>query len=836
MVRRLLAISFISAILLVAVPAAADAASLYLSPSSGTYTVGGSFSVTVAVDTGGVAINSAQATVSFPNDILEITSVGQAGIFTLWPISPTYSNATGTVSFAGGVPNPGYTGSGGTIITVTFATKVAGTATVTMGSASILANDGLGTNILTGASGGTYTVRAAAVEPEPEPEPEPDLQFPEAVTITSSSHPEQSLWYSNRDPQFAWNRQDGVVGFSYALDDQDGGTVDQVRDTTDTTGSFAGIGDGIWYFHVRAQNNDGWGPVAQYKILVDGTPPLPFEIELLDGKQTEDRTPQVSFEATDEHSGVHHYVLVINNEPPISIDVGATAPYTLPELAEGKHGITVYAYDFASNSTAAFATFTIGEPPGPVVVDDGEEEAETPAAVRAIDDALRSIEEALPQSVKELIGNIGDVIGNLRDNATVSTIVNDFVEPAVVTTAIVTSAGLIATASAFQITNLAYLFLRFSYFWVAPVHLGRRRRRPWGIVFDSTTGMPVARAIVRIFSREFNKLKESQITDEEGRFGFLIEPDQYYLAVSRSGYIFPSHLLRSVAISQYEDIYRGDTITVTKQNMGGLSINVPIDPNVRTVSQTRLLWLRVINFLGFMLEKFSLPLLIAGTLLSWVTLVLEPKTSNYVILLLYGIFIFLKYMVQQLLERSWGFVEDDTTGDPVDLAIIRIYNTASGLLIGTRVTNQRGQFTALVPPGQYYIVAVKPGYEVFRSKPMMVSKRKGLIRLRVKLKPQTKKPDTTVALEEVVTLEAADTTVSEAPVSPKKRGKGQQPVQAEAEEQPAKPSRSMKKETAARRGAQPLKKPTKRPPAGSPPGTPKTPSVDDLGNLDSQGS
>jgi len=50
--------------------AVAEAASLYLSPGSGSYAVGDSFNVTVGVNTDGVAINSAQATISFPNDIL----------------------------------------------------------------------------------------------------------------------------------------------------------------------------------------------------------------------------------------------------------------------------------------------------------------------------------------------------------------------------------------------------------------------------------------------------------------------------------------------------------------------------------------------------------------------------------------------------------------------------------------------------------------------------------------------------------------------------------------------------------------------------------------------
>jgi len=145
--------------------AAADAATLFLSPSSDSRTVGDTFGVSVRVSTGGVAINSAQATISFPNDLLEITSLSQTGVFSLWPVNPSFSNGGGTASFAGGLPSPGYTGSSGTIILVTFRAKAVGTATVTIGSASVLANDGFGTDVLTSLGSGTYIITAVGEEP-----------------------------------------------------------------------------------------------------------------------------------------------------------------------------------------------------------------------------------------------------------------------------------------------------------------------------------------------------------------------------------------------------------------------------------------------------------------------------------------------------------------------------------------------------------------------------------------------------------------------------------------------------------------------------------------------
>ena len=124
-------------------------ASLYLAPSAGTYTVGNTFSLEVKVNSGGQAINAADATLVFDTDDLEIRSISKDGsVFSLWVQEPIFSNSLGTINFAGGKPSPGFTGAAGVIFTVTFRVKNAGTADLTFASGSVLADDGKGTNIL----------------------------------------------------------------------------------------------------------------------------------------------------------------------------------------------------------------------------------------------------------------------------------------------------------------------------------------------------------------------------------------------------------------------------------------------------------------------------------------------------------------------------------------------------------------------------------------------------------------------------------------------------------------------------------------------------------------
>lgn len=137
----------------------AKAASLYLSPSVATYGVGETFQISMFVSSADQAMNACEASVKFPNDILEIISVStKNSIFSLMVESPSFSNANGSAGFSGIVLNPGYTGKNGRLVTLNFRAKALGKATVSIGSANVLANDGSGTSILTSRGSGTYTI------------------------------------------------------------------------------------------------------------------------------------------------------------------------------------------------------------------------------------------------------------------------------------------------------------------------------------------------------------------------------------------------------------------------------------------------------------------------------------------------------------------------------------------------------------------------------------------------------------------------------------------------------------------------------------------------------
>jgi hypothetical protein len=132
--------------------------------------------VRVVVNSSDQAINSAEGVVSFPVDFLKVVSLDTGNsLFPFWIQAPSFSNGQGTITFNGGLPSPGFTGTGGTIVAITFQAKKSGTATISVGNASVLANDGLGTDVLQGTNTATLTIE--------------NLPAPSPVTTVKTTNP-----------------------------------------------------------------------------------------------------------------------------------------------------------------------------------------------------------------------------------------------------------------------------------------------------------------------------------------------------------------------------------------------------------------------------------------------------------------------------------------------------------------------------------------------------------------------------------------------------------------------------------------------------------------------
>jgi len=327
---------------------AANSATLFLSPNSGTFNVGKTFSVSVKVDSGGgVGINAAEAVLSFDPAYLNVNTVSKSGsIFTLWPVEPTFSNSKGEVNFAGGSPTP-YTGSAGTIISITFVAKKEGTTEVKFKSGSVLAADGKGTNVLSSMGSATFVLTAGEVTPPGEEKPVTGL--PPKPEVSSPTHPDPEKWYSNKNPEFSWKLPADVIGVSFLLTQSSSSNPGTVSQGLIDSKKYENVEDGIWYFHIRYQNKAGWGPILHRKVLIDTTPPEIKEFSIKKEDPT-DPKPILTFYATDTLSGIDYYQILINDKEFATTTNIEEKIFPIGPLSPGKYKIELKAFDKAGNS------------------------------------------------------------------------------------------------------------------------------------------------------------------------------------------------------------------------------------------------------------------------------------------------------------------------------------------------------------------------------------------------------------------------------------------------------------------------------------------------------
>jgi hypothetical protein len=344
---------FVSALTILPVKALA-AARLYVSPASGSYKVGDKVTASVMVDTGGDPINAGEGTVTYSTDILEYQSVSTSGsIFTFWTNGP--SAGSGNVAFGGGLSHPGYTGSGGKLLTVTFKAKAAGAGLVSINDGRVLADDGSGTNIYGGSHGATFAIGGAAVKATPAP-------TVATVTVKSTTHPDSTHWYNAKTVALSWSAS-GVSQFSFTFD-QSPATDPAEAVSATTTKSYEATSDGAWYFHVKGKTATGFTPVTHFKVQIDTTPPGEFAVTIDQDGGATNPTPKVTFSATDLLGGIDKYTARIDSGEEFAIKSGDA----LPKQKPGHHTIIIKAYDKAGNSRTAQADFTIDGISPPTII------------------------------------------------------------------------------------------------------------------------------------------------------------------------------------------------------------------------------------------------------------------------------------------------------------------------------------------------------------------------------------------------------------------------------------------------------------------------------------
>jgi len=115
-----------------------------------------------------------------------------------------------------------------------------------------------------------------------------DLKGPGDLVISSSTHPDELMYYNSTLPVFQWEpprEVAGIKGYSYMLDGSSHTEPTKVLYTQNDhltgtlSGEFSGLADGTWYFHISSCDiYDQWSNTTHFRINIDTSVPVISEI------------------------------------------------------------------------------------------------------------------------------------------------------------------------------------------------------------------------------------------------------------------------------------------------------------------------------------------------------------------------------------------------------------------------------------------------------------------------------------------------------------------------------------------------------------------------------
>ena len=288
--------------------------------------------------------------------------------------------------------------------------------------------------------------------------------------------------------------------------------------------------------------------------------------------------------------------------------------------------------------------------------------------------------------------------------------VTDIVAPAAV------GLALLNLGTAISLANiLPFLYGLFT----QPLLLfGRRKRKKWGVIYNSLTKMPIDLAVVRLVEAQTGRVVRTRITDKEGRYFFMAKPGIYKIEVKKPGFIFPTvHLRDAKEDFQYLDVYHGEIIQVREASRQ-IVANIPLDP-IAAAEKPKGLVIRSY------LRKAQKHIATASVFLALALLIVNPTwwMLGYLIaqLALLGLF---WRLARPAKPKGWGIVYDKETKKPLVNAIVRIFDAQYNKLLETQVTDPAGKYSFLVGNNKYFATYDKPGYVTKKLSPIDYTKMK----------------------------------------------------------------------------------------------------------------
>ncbi len=325
-----------------------------------------------------------------------------------------------------------------------------------------------------------------------------------------------------------------------------------------------------------------------------------------------------------------------------------------------------------------------------------ETEFSEPAFITITEEGYRE-----PTRFEKIMAIFRDALNAFRNNSLVQFVNTNIIAPLLIALAAINLLTTIGTAIIPFISYLWQLFTEPFIFFIG------KKRKPWGIVYNALTKKPIDLVTVRIFESLNRKLIETRITDKKGRFGFIVDPGEYYIEVVKEGYKFPSMKMKQRVEEVYDNVYLGGNIQVPKNDLV-INVNIPIDPMVDKVdaADARQIVKR------YLLRRFNLFMALIGPAIAVVCVWVSPTKLNWILLGIHAVVLFLfTVFTFHKPGARWGIVYNSISRNPISLSVVRIFSKKYNELLETQVTDTRGRFGFIVGPDTYKVTVEKPGFK-----------------------------------------------------------------------------------------------------------------------------
>lgn len=231
-------------------------------------------------------------------------------------------------------------------------------------------------------------------------------------------------------------------------------------------------------------------------------------------------------------------------------------------------------------------------------------------------------------------------------------------------------------------------------------YLPKKRKTSWGVVQDSTNGLPIVNAFVRLVEGQSQRTVARTISDQQGQYGFVVDkPGQYFLATSANMYL--------------ED--KSGNFSITDTNVNPTNLNINLDPAKQSIFLRLINRVKVFSLITVLINIVRVPILVVGSLLAIYNLISFRNETSLIIVVIYLIFWIAEILLNRI-PKNYGVVLGNKK--PLSRAIVRLYKVVENnkfQLSATTVTDSKGRYRFMCPQGYYVIEVMSIGYQNYKS-------------------------------------------------------------------------------------------------------------------------